>query len=162
MKGYKQLLGASPLKQELVEGVDLLCVRELTGGVYFGERQEPTNGAADDSKAHDTMAYSGAELRRVVELAYKIAEGRRKKVTSVDKSNVLASSRLWRSVATELAAKNSGTETEHQLVDSCAMRLVTNQERAVRIRPRRSRLPHEISPFAPTLRESHSRLSHHG
>lgn len=125
VRGYKELLDASPLKRELVEGVDLLCVRELTGGVYFGARQEP-NGTSDESTAYDTMAYSGGEIRRVVELAYKIAAGRRKKVTSVDKANVLASSRLWRAVTTEIAAKNPGIEIEHQLVDSCAMRLVTN------------------------------------
>ncbi len=125
VRGYAELLDASPLKRELVEGVDLLCVRELTGGVYFGERQEP-NGFADDSKAYDTMAYTGGEIRRIVELAYKIAAGRRKKVTSVDKANVLASSRLWRGVATEVGAKYSDIELEHQLVDSCAMRLVTN------------------------------------
>lgn len=127
VRGYAQLLGSSPLKQELVEGVDLLCVRELTGGVYFGQRQEPTNGAHDDSSAYDTMTYTGREVRRVVELAFRIAAGRRKKVTSVDKANVLASSRLWRSVATEVASKDKqGIELEHQLVDSCAMRLVTN------------------------------------
>lgn len=127
VRGYAELLDASPLKRELVEGVDLLCVRELTGGVYFGERKEP-NGFDDDSSAHDTMAYSGGEIRRVVELAYKIAAGRRKKVTSVDKANVLASSRLWRGVATDVGKKHEGEgiELEHQLVDSCAMRLVTD------------------------------------
>lgn len=125
VRGYQELLGASPLKQELVEGVDLLCVRELTGGVYFGERKEP-DGFSDASQAYDTMAYSGGEIRRVVELAYRIAAGRRKKVTSVDKANVLASSRLWRGVATAVGAKNPEIELEHQLVDSCAMRLVTN------------------------------------
>jgi 3-isopropylmalate dehydrogenase len=125
VRGYSQLLGASPLKKELVEGVDLLCVRELTGGVYFGERKEP-DGSDDNSSAYDTMAYTGREIRRVVELAFTIAQGRRKKVTSVDKANVLASSRLWRSVATKVGGQNSDIELEHQLVDSCAMRLVTN------------------------------------
>jgi 3-isopropylmalate dehydrogenase len=126
VRGYAQLLGSSPLKRELVEGVDLLCVRELTGGVYFGERKEP-EGSSDDASAYDTMAYTGGEIRRVVELAFRIAAGRRKKVTSVDKANVLASSRLWRSVATAVAKKDeTGIEIEHQLVDSCAMRLVTN------------------------------------
>jgi 3-isopropylmalate dehydrogenase len=126
VKGYTDLLDSSPLKRELVEGVDLLCVRELTGGVYFGERKEH-EGTADESYAYDTMAYSGGEIRRVIELAYKIAAGRRKQVASVDKANVLASSRLWRSIATEIAAADkTGIEIEHQLVDSCAMRLVTN------------------------------------
>ncbi len=125
VRGYTELLDASPLKRQLVEGVDLLCVRELTGGVYFGERKE-YEGTGDQDSAYDTMAYSGGEIRRVVELAFKIAEGRRSKVTSVDKANVLASSRLWRAVATEVGSAHSGIELEHQLVDSCAMRLVTN------------------------------------
>jgi 3-isopropylmalate dehydrogenase len=125
VRGYSELLDASPLKRHLVEGVDLLCVRELTGGVYFGERKE-YQSTADDSIAYDTMTYSAFEIRRVVELAFRIAAGRRGKVTSVDKSNVLASSRLWRAVATEVAASHPGIEVEHQLVDSCAMRLVTN------------------------------------
>ncbi len=126
VKGSKDLLDASPLKRELVEGVDLLVVRELTGGVYFGKRGEPTNGTADDSYAYDTMEYTGKEVRRVVELSFRIAQGRRGKVTSVDKANVIASSRLWRSIATEVGQAHPGVELEHQLVDSCAMRLVTN------------------------------------
>lgn len=125
VRGYSQLLASSPLKRELVEGVDLLCVRELTGGVYFGDRKEP-DGTADDSSAYDTMAYTGKEVRRVVELAFRIAKGRRNRVTSVDKANVLASSRLWRAVANEVGALHPETVLEHQLVDSCAMRLVTN------------------------------------
>jgi 3-isopropylmalate dehydrogenase len=125
VRGYTELLDASPLKRELVEGVDLLVVRELTGGVYFGNRQEP-NGFGDDSRAFDTMEYTGSEIRRVVELSFRLAEGRRKKVTSVDKANVLASSRLWRAIATDIGKKNASLELEHQLVDSCAMRLVTN------------------------------------
>jgi len=125
VRGYSELLDASPLKRHLVEGVDLLCVRELTGGVYFGERKE-YESTADSSTAYDTMTYSGGEIRRVVQLAFSIARGRRSKVTSVDKANVLASSRLWRAVATEVGAQHPGIELEHQLVDSCAMRLVTN------------------------------------
>lgn len=125
VRGSKELLDSSPLKRELVEGVDLLVVRELTGGVYFGKRSEP-QGTGDDATAYDTMEYSGAEIRRVMELAFRIAAGRRKKVTSVDKANVLASSRLWRAIATEVGQAHSGIELEHQLVDSCAMRLVTN------------------------------------
>lgn len=125
VRGYSELLSSSPLKQSLVEGVDLLCVRELTGGVYFGERKEP-DGTSDDSSAFDTMAYTGKEVRRVVELAFRIAQQRRNKVTSVDKANVLASSRLWRAVAIEVGKLHADTQLEHQLVDSCAMRLVTN------------------------------------
>lgn len=125
VRSYAQLLDSSPLKRKLVEGVDLLVVRELTGGLYFGKREEP-NGFSDESSAYDTMTYTGGEIRRILELGYKIAKGRRKKLTSVDKANVLASSRLWRGIATELARANADVETEHQLVDSCAMRLVTN------------------------------------
>lgn len=125
VRGYAQLLDSSPLKRELVEGVDLLCVRELTGGLYFGERKEPID-YKPDAFAYDTMYYTGKEIRRVVELAFQIAKGRRSKVTSVDKANVLASSRLWRGVATEIGLQNKEVELEHQLVDSCAMRLVTN------------------------------------
>ena len=125
VRSYEKLLEASPLKQHLVEGVDLLVVRELTGGLYFGNRQEP-DGTSDTSSAYDTMAYTGGEIRRILELGFKIAEGRRKKLTSVDKANVLASSRLWRGVANEVCKSHPTVEMEHQLVDSCAMRLVTN------------------------------------
>ncbi|OQX69483.1 MAG: 3-isopropylmalate dehydrogenase [Sorangiineae bacterium NIC37A_2] len=125
VRGSSKLLGASPLKREVVEGVDLLVVRELTGGLYFGKREEAT-GSGPDASAYDTMIYTGQEIRRVLELGVKLAAGRRKKVTSVDKANVLASSRLWRKIATEIIAENPGIEFEHQLVDSCAMRLVTN------------------------------------
>ena len=125
VRGYSELLDASPLKRHLVEGVDLLCVRELTGGVYFGERKE-YDSTKDEASAYDTMAYSAGEIRRVVQLAFHIAAGRRGKVTSVDKANVLASSRLWRAVSTEVGLQNKEIQLEHQLVDSCAMRLVTN------------------------------------
>jgi 3-isopropylmalate dehydrogenase len=124
VSGYSQLLASSPLKRELVEGVDLLVVRELTGGLYFGARQE-ADGSGPDARAFDTMDYTGKEIRRVLELGVQLAKGRRGKVTSVDKANVLASSRLWRKIATEIAQSNPGVEIEHQLVDSCAMRLVT-------------------------------------
>ncbi len=131
VRGSKHLLDSSPLKRELVEGVDLLVVRELTGGVYFGKRGEP-QGTGNDAYAFDTMEYTGSEIRRVVELSFRLAQGRRDnegrpgKVTSVDKANVLASSRLWRGIATEIGREHPGIELEHQLVDSCAMRLVTN------------------------------------
>jgi len=125
VRGYSQLLGSSPLKRELVEGVDLLVVRELTGGLYFGARQE-ASGSGPDARAFDTMEYTGQEIRRVLELGVTLAKGRRGKLTSVDKANVLASSRLWRKIATEIKDKEAKIELEHQLVDSCAMRLVTN------------------------------------
>ncbi len=125
VKGYKELIGASPLKRELVEGVDLLVVRELTGGLYFGRPQfrEPHEGG---ERAVDTLEYTSGEVDRVVRLAFEIARGRRKLVTSVDKANVIETSRLWRDVATGIGKENPDITLEHQLVDSCAMRLVTS------------------------------------
>jgi 3-isopropylmalate dehydrogenase len=119
---HPALVASSPLRPELLEGVDLLIVRELTGGVYFGERQEPA-GPAGDRRAVDTMPYSEAEIRRIVTLAVELAMGRRGHLTSVDKANVLATSRLWRTVAEDVVAGTSVT-LQHQLVDSCAMLLV--------------------------------------
>ena len=117
------LVEASPLKAERLAGVDILFVRELTGGLYFGRRgREPIEGG---ERAFDTMVYTDGEVRRVVELAFRLAAGRRRSVTSVDKANVLESSRLWRRVAEEVAAGHPGVRLEHQLVDSCAMRIVS-------------------------------------
>jgi 3-isopropylmalate dehydrogenase len=121
---HPALTGASPLKADRLEGVDLLFVRELTGGLYFGWprfREE----LADRRRAIDTLEYSETEIRRVVRLAFRLARKRKKRVTSVDKANVLESSRLWREVAVEVAAEFPDVALEHQLVDSCAMRLVT-------------------------------------
>lgn len=125
VRGYKELLDASPLKTERVEGVDLLVVRELTGGLYFGRPQfrEPHEG---EERAVDTLEYTTSEIRRVVKLACDIARGRRKLVTSVDKANVIETSRLWRDTANGVARDYPDITLEHQLVDSCAMRLVTN------------------------------------
>jgi 3-isopropylmalate dehydrogenase len=119
-----ELAEASPLKADRLAGVDLLVIRELTGGIYFGEPRTRTR-TDDGERAVDTMVYTDGEIRRVVRLAFELARGRRGKVTSVDKANVLETSRLWRQVATEVAASFPGIEIEHQLVDSCAMRLVT-------------------------------------
>jgi 3-isopropylmalate dehydrogenase len=115
---------ASPLRPDLVAGVDLLIVRELTGGVYFGERREPHDGPSG-RQAWDTMLYTEPEVRRIVRLAFELAHQRRKHVVSVDKANVLASSRLWRSVAEEVAAEFPDVTLEHRLVDSAAMSLIT-------------------------------------
>ncbi|HUX87328.1 MAG TPA: 3-isopropylmalate dehydrogenase [Chloroflexota bacterium] len=117
------LLESSTLKPEVVSGVDLIVVRELTGGLYFGE---PSKRWSDESgrKAVDTLLYTEQEVERVVQVACALARGRRKKVTSVDKQNVLSSSRLWREVATEVAARNPDITIEHVLVDNCAMQLV--------------------------------------
>jgi 3-isopropylmalate dehydrogenase len=108
----------SPLREELVAGLDLVIVRELIGGIYFGER------ALGEHDAHDTCSYSAAEIRRIVERACALAERRSGRVTSVDKANVLATSKLWRRVASEVAAGHPGVTLEHQLVDSMAMLLV--------------------------------------
>jgi 3-isopropylmalate dehydrogenase len=123
VKPHPDLLVASPLKPERLEGVDLLVVRELTGGIYFGEprgRQAIPGGV----QAVDSMVYSDEEIRRVARLAFKLALGRRKKVTSVDKANVLECSRLWRQVVNEVAAEYPQVQVEHILVDAAAMFLL--------------------------------------
>jgi 3-isopropylmalate dehydrogenase len=117
------LIASSPLRPELLDGVDIMIVRELTGGIYFGERREPS-GAPGERTAQDTLPYAEGEIRRVVELAFELAAARRGHVTSVDKANVLATSRLWRTVANEVGAENPSVMLAHQLVDSCAMLLV--------------------------------------
>lgn len=122
---FPQLAEASPLKPEKLEGVDLLVVRELTGGLYFGE---PKGRSIVDGveTAVDTMRYNANEIRRVVELAFQLAKGRSKKVTSVDKANVLESSRLWRKITTEVAANHQEVTLENMLVDTASMRLIQN------------------------------------
>jgi len=120
---HPALVAASPLRADLLAGVDLLIVRELTGGVYFGPREEAT-GEPGRRTARDTLPYSEEEIRRVVRLAFELARTRRGRLTSVDKANVLATSRLWRTVAEELRAEFPDVELRHQLVDSCAMLLV--------------------------------------
>ncbi|HLV19332.1 MAG TPA: 3-isopropylmalate dehydrogenase [Polyangiaceae bacterium] len=122
---HPELLDNSPLKADRIQGVDLLIVRELTGGLYFGQprlREQTQSGW----RAVDTLEYTEQEISRVVRLAFTIARGRRKLLTSVDKANVLDSSRLWRQITMEVAQDFSDVKLEHQLVDSCAMRLVTN------------------------------------
>ncbi len=114
---------AAPVRAELLEGVDLLIVRELTGGLYYGDRVEAT-GAPGERRASDTLPYSEPEIRRVVRLAFELALGRRRRLTSVDKANVLATSRLWRTIVEELRPEYPDVEVGHQLVDSCAMLLV--------------------------------------
>jgi 3-isopropylmalate dehydrogenase len=123
-RAHAQLAAASPLRPEVREGADLLIVRELTGGLYFGKPQERT---ADG--AVDTLRYSRAEVERVVRLAYELAEGRRRKLTSVDKANVLETSRLWREVVDEIKAEHPQVETEHALVDSLALAIISNPRR---------------------------------
>jgi 3-isopropylmalate dehydrogenase len=118
------LVPSAPLRPELLAGVDLLIVRELTGGLYFGRPSEQ-RGEAGDRSAIDTLTYTEHEIARVVRLAFDLARGRRRKLTSVDKANVLSSSRLWRTIVEEIRVEYPDVEVEHRLVDSCAMSLVT-------------------------------------
>jgi len=122
---HPSLKAASPIKEDRLEGVDILVVRELTGGLYFG-RPQMREEIAGGVRAVDTLEYTDAEIRRVVRLAFELATGRRRHVTSVDKANVLESSRLWRQVAQEVSLDFPDVTIEHQLVDAAAMRLVTN------------------------------------
>ncbi len=125
---HPSLAGASPLRPEKLAGVDVLVVRELTGGLYFGrpKMREQVNGHV---RAVDTLEYHDYEVRRVVELAFRLARGRRGKVTSVDKANVLETSRLWRQVATAVGRDNADVALEHMLVDTAAMQLVAQAAR---------------------------------
>jgi 3-isopropylmalate dehydrogenase len=120
---HPALVPSSPLRPDLLEGVDLLIVRELTGGLYFGDRTEAA-GEIGARVASDTLPYAEPEIRRVVRLAFQLARGRRRRLTSVDKANVLATSRLWRTVVDDLRPEYPDVEASHQLVDSCAMLLV--------------------------------------
>ena len=122
---YSQLQAACPLKEEIIgSGFDMVIMRELTGGLYFGDRHtETVNGLRT---AVDTLTYNEEEIRRIAVKAFDIARKRRKKVTSVDKANVLDSSRLWRAVVEEVAAGYPDVELKHMLVDNCAMQLVMN------------------------------------
>ena len=112
------LLHKSPLKDELVRGADFVCIRELTGGMYFGEKHE------GDDYAYDTDKYTREEIERILKVAYEYAARRRKHLTVVDKANVLASSRLWRKVAQEMAAQHPDIQTDFMYVDNAAMRMI--------------------------------------
>lgn len=122
---HPDLAAASPLKSDRLKGVDLIVVRELTGGLYFGQPKERTVVDGQE-RAVDTLVYTESEVRRVVRMAFRLAQKRRKKVTSVDKANVLESSRLWRKVTTEVAAEFPDVELENMLVDTASMRLVSS------------------------------------
>ena len=120
---YDELKGACPLKEEITEGgFDLMIMRELTGGLYFGERKTIEEDGV--ITAHDSLTYNENEIRRIAKRGFDIAMKRRKKVTSVDKANVLDSSRLWRKVVEEVAKDYPEVTLEHMLVDNCAMQLV--------------------------------------
>lgn len=117
------LAAAAPLKAELLEGVDLLIVRELTGGLYFGKPRGRERQVGEE-RAVDTLVYTEGEIRRVAQIAFQLAADRRRLVTSVDKANVLESSRLWRQVVDGVAADHPEIECQHMLVDATAMRLI--------------------------------------
>src|SRR5690606_29336450 len=121
VKAVPALLGSSPLKEEVAKEVDMVIVRELTSGLYFGEPKRRTEKAAVD-----TLVYTRKEIERIVDQAFEIARGRRGKVTSVDKANVLETSKLWREVVEERKAFYPDVEVEHMLVDSAAMKLITD------------------------------------
>jgi len=122
---YDELAGACPLKEEISKaGFDMMIMRELTGGLYFGERKTTVENGV--RTAVDTLTYNENEIRRIAIKAFDIAMKRRKKVTSVDKANVLDSSRLWRDVVNEVAKDYPQVELSHMLVDNCAMQLVMN------------------------------------
>jgi 3-isopropylmalate dehydrogenase len=119
-KAFPALIGSSPLRREIFEGTDLLIVRELLGGLYFGEPR-----AIGETEAYNTMRYSVSEVERVARVAFESARVRRRKVTSVDKANVLETSRLWRETVDRVATGYPDIEVEHLFVDACAMHLVT-------------------------------------
>ncbi len=118
---FPSLIHKSPLRADLVEGADFMCIRELTGGMYFGR---PQGRSEDGNTAYDTCVYTREEVERILHLAYKYAMQRNKKVTVVDKANVLATSRLWRQIAQEIAPQYPDVETEYMFVDNAAMRII--------------------------------------
>lgn len=128
VRSYTALLDSSPLKNHLVDGVDMIIVRELTGGLYYGTPRGISGDGAEE-RAVNTMLYTRAEIERVTHMAFQLARKRRKKVTSVDKSNVLENSQLWRRVVVEVAKQYADVELDHLLVDNCAMQLVLNPKR---------------------------------
>ncbi|MFO7890366.1 MAG: 3-isopropylmalate dehydrogenase [bacterium] len=123
VRGYTSLLDASTLKEDVVNGIDLMVVRELTGGIYFGQPRfiEKNKGGF---RAVDTLEYSSSEIERIARIAFETALKRRRKVTSVDKANVLASSQLWRKTVGKVAGNYPEVEFENMLVDNCAMQLI--------------------------------------
>jgi len=123
VKVFKSLTSASSLRQEIVEGIDLLVVRELTGGIYFGQPRS-IHWVDGEERAVDSMVYSASEIERIARAAFKAAENRKGKVTSVDKANILATSQLWRKTLNSLAAEYPDIELQHMLVDNCAMQLI--------------------------------------
>ena len=128
VKSYRALVGSSPLKNELVSGTDMIIIRELTGGLYYGTPRG-ISGTGAQERALNTMSYTRTEIERISHVAFQLAQKRRKHVTSVDKSNVLENSQLWRRVVTEVGRGYPDVSLEHVLVDNCAMQLVLNPRR---------------------------------
>ena len=122
VKAYETLLGMSPLKKQSIEGTDISIFRELTGGIYFGEKRLSEDG----NTASDLCEYSRFEIERIAHLAFKAAQTRKKKVTLVDKANVLESSRLWRKVVTELSSNYPDVTLDFLFVDNAAMQMILN------------------------------------
>jgi 3-isopropylmalate dehydrogenase len=127
IKVYAPLIENSPLKSPDLKSVDFIVIRELTGGLYFGKPKRVWDSPSG-RRAVDTCAYSEVEVERVLRVGFKLARERRSKLTSVDKANVMATGRLWRQVATRLAAENPDVEVDHMLADTCAMRLVVRPQ----------------------------------
>jgi 3-isopropylmalate dehydrogenase len=123
VKIFPMLVNSTNLKPEVVKGVDLMVVRELTGGLYFGQPKKQWR-APEGRQAVDTLSYSEVEIERILRVGFELARSRRKKLTSVDKANVLQSSRLWRQIAIEISADYPDVELQHMLVDACAMRFI--------------------------------------
>src|SRR6266545_3573223 len=128
-KCFPMLLDASPLKRSVVEGTDLMVIRELTGGLYFGEPRGREEFADGGARAVNTLAYTSREIERVARAAFDVAMKRRKRLTSVDKANVLVVSQLWREVVIRVSKDYPAVELEHVLVDNCAMALIQNPTR---------------------------------
>lgn len=125
VKVYPQLINSSPIKPHLLQGVDMIIVRELTGGLYFGKpkrRWDTSRGR----RGVDTLKYAEREIERILRVGFELAQGRRKRLTSVDKANVLETGRLWREIATELGQEYPDVELEHVLVDAASMQLISN------------------------------------
>lgn len=123
VKGFKPLLAASPLKEEIIQDSDLLIVRELTGGLYFGT---PSERRDNNNAVVDTLYYTRYEMERIIDKAFQSAQDRKKKLTSVDKANVLESSKLWREIVEEKSKDYPEVEVVHELIDAAAMKLITD------------------------------------
>jgi len=125
VRHFPGLKAPSPVREEIMEGVDLIIIRELTGGLYFG-RPKKSWKTLRGRRAVDTLSYSEQEIERILRVGFEVAKRRRKKLASIDKANVLESSRLWRQIAIELSTDYPEVELQHILVDACAMRLIQN------------------------------------